>query len=176
MAAVALAELSRPLLPPRSLAPDGLPYARVEQGLGAIDTRGPEELSTDSLRDDLRWFACQVRALEALGARWLGELDRRVQDHAEPDPMGPLVEWLHQTLSITPGAAYAQVRTARTLEYLPRTAAAWRQGELGGQHVSVIRQAMEQLDKTRLEGLDVESELVEAGRHMDPRQLQHHFA
>ena len=35
---------------------------------------------------------------------------------------------------------------------------------------------MEQLHKTRLEGLDVESELVDAGRHMDPRQLQHHFA
>ena len=175
MDAVARAELSRPLLPPRSLAPDGLPYASVEQGLSAIDSRGPEALSSDTLREDLRWFAAQQRALEAMAARWLGELDRRVQDRAEPDPIGPLAEWLHRTLCVTPNAAYAQIRAARALEHLPRTTAAWRLGELSSQHVSVICRAKEQLHETRLNGPEMESELVSASRYMDPRELHNHF-
>jgi len=89
--------------------------------------------------------------------------------------MAPLADWLHRALCVTPNAAYAQIRTARTLEYLPRTTAAWRLGELSSQHVSVICRAKEQLHQTPLDGPEVESDLVSASRYMDPRELHNHF-
>src|SRR5215469_10996180 len=53
------------------------PFSSVEQGLFLIDARGPEHLATGTLRDDLRWLVRQQRALEAITARWLAELDQR---------------------------------------------------------------------------------------------------
>jgi hypothetical protein len=47
------------------------PFATVEEGLAAIHDLGANHLTTDALRDDLRWIATQQRALEAMNARWL---------------------------------------------------------------------------------------------------------
>src|SRR5262245_41807497 len=130
------------------------PFTDVASGLAGIDERGPEQVSSAALRDDLRWFATQVRALEAMSSRWLAELDRREQREEEPadGEFRRCAAWLSDTLKMTPNAAYAQLRTARALDgELRLTAAALRRGEISARHVEVIRRAMEQVDGTCLE-------------------------
>src|SRR5215831_17326939 len=93
------------------------PFAPVERGLFLIDARGLEELTTDRLRDDLKWLVRQQRSLEAISARWLAELDGR----REPSPGDPerCTQWLADTFQLTAGAAYSQLRTVRVLDHLP---------------------------------------------------------
>ena len=160
--------------PPSTNATPRPPLATVEECLGRIDAEGPRQLATDALRDDIRWFAIQQRALEAMSARWLAELDRRERE-AGPDPVNSCVHWLQDTLHLTNGAAYGQVRNARRLEQLPRTAAALRRGELSAQHLGVLCQAMDQVHRTSLDPTQVETALLEAARGMDPRQLLDHW-
>ena len=151
------------------------PFSDVTDGLARLDDGGPEQLSTASLRDDLRWFAAQQRALEAMSARWLAELDRREQT-GPPDFEPHCTRWLCNELKFTSNAAYAQLRTARALDgRLRLTAGALRRGEISAQHVSVIRRAMEQVDKTRLDPASVERALVSAARQMDPHELERHW-
>src|SRR5262249_17232573 len=146
-------------------------------GLERLEEARPEKLSANELRDDLRWFQTHVRRLEALSARWLGELDRREQ--RDGGPQGELLRcstWLADALKLTPNAAYAQVRTARALaSELHLTAAAFRRGEISSRHVDVIRQAMEQVGKTCLEPGAVESELVFVAQRKDPFELAQHW-
>ena len=148
-------------------------FASVEEGLAVIHRGGPETLTSKALREDLKWFATQQRCLEAMSARWLCELDRREQlaSDASEDDYESCARWLSETLKLTPNAAYAQVRTARMLSSLGWTADALRRGEISSQHVGVIRRAMEQVPKTRLEPSEVEPELVFAARQMDPLNL-----
>src|SRR5262247_452098 len=75
-------------------------FASVEEGLAAIDRGGPENLTSDSLREDLKWFTIQQRTLEAMSARWLGELDRREQQ-APDDDFHSCTRWLSETLKLT---------------------------------------------------------------------------
>src|SRR5262245_4473307 len=150
------------------------PFSTVEDCLDRIHADGPELLSTDSLRQDIQWFAAQQRALEAISARWLAELDRR-ERQAPTDPLNSCVAWLQDTLHLTNSAAYGQVRAARSLDQLPRTAAAFRRGELSAQHVGVLCQAMDQAARTTLPESEVETALLEAARGMAPRQLLDHW-
>src|SRR5215470_4264190 len=152
-------------------------FASVEEGLAVIHQGGPETLTSKALREDLKWFATQQRCLEAMSARWLAELDRREQLASEgsEDDHQSCARWLSETLKLTPNAAYAQVRTARMLSSLNWTADALRRGEISAQHVGVIRRAMEQVPRTRLEPSDVEPELVFAARQMDPLNLDRHW-
>ena len=153
-------------------------FASVEEGLAIIDRGGPENLTSDTLREDLKWFTIQQRALEAMSARWLAELDHREQQASKDDSRDDFFScsrWLSETLKLTPNAAYAQVRTARMLEQLPWTAAAFRRGEISSQHVAVIRRAMEQVPKTCLDPSDVEPALVFAARQMDTFNLEQHW-
>src|SRR5215469_8195146 len=145
-------------------------FACVEEGLALIDGGGPENLTSDTLREDLKWFTIQQRTLEAMSARWLGELNRREEQasaHDSADGCFSRARWLRETLKLTPNQAYAQVRTARMLEQLPWTAAAFRRGQISSQHVAVIRRAMEQVAKTCLDPSGVEPALVFAARQMD---------
>jgi len=106
-------------------------YSSLARALGAIDQTGPEQLATGALRHDLRWFATQQRALEAMSARWLAELDRRERDAADDDLRG-CTAWLRGELRLTSNAAYSQLRTARALDgELRLTAGALRRGEIG---------------------------------------------
>jgi hypothetical protein len=151
------------------------PFSDVSQGLAGIDDGGPEQLSSSALRDDLRWFAMQQRALEAMSARWLAELDRREQQGPEDELRG-CARWLCDELKLTSNAAYSQVRTARALDQeLRLTAGALRRGEISAQHVGVIRRANEQVLKTSLSPASVESELVFAAKQMDPFELERHW-
>jgi Domain of unknown function (DUF222) len=153
------------------------PFSDVAAGLGRLEEAGPDQLSANAVRDDLRWFQTQVRKLEALSARWLAELDRREQ--RDGGPQGELRRcstWLADALKLTSNAAYAQVRTARALAgELHLTAAALRRGEISSRHVDVIRQAMEQVGKTCLEPGAVESELVFVAQRKDPSELAQHW-
>src|SRR5262245_2555332 len=88
-------------------------FASVEEGLAVIDRGSPESLTSDTLREDLKWFTIQQRTLEAMSARWLGELDRREQQASADDSRDDFfscTRWLSETLKLTPNAAYAQVR------------------------------------------------------------------
>src|SRR5215469_2762543 len=150
------------------------PFSDVTQGLASIDESGPQQLSSKALRDDMRWFATQQRALEAMSARWLAELDRRERD--PDDDLRGCTAWLRGELRLTSNAAYSQLRTARALDgELRLTAGALRRGEISAQHVVVIRRAMEQVGKTCLDPASVESELVFAARQKDPFELERHW-
>src|SRR5205807_3229676 len=63
----------------------------------------PEQLSARALRDDLRWFAVQQRALEAISARWLAELDRRDEQGPDADDFRRCTAWLREELQLTSG-------------------------------------------------------------------------
>ena len=131
------------------------PFSTVSGGLSQIAESDPAELSADAIRDDIRWFAAQIGALEALSARWLAELDRRVQG----DDRGPFdtCSWfLQESLHLSSNAAYARIRTARQLASMPRTVAALRRGELSSQQLAVICRAVEQAAQTTLEPSRVE--------------------
>ena len=174
MRSLPLHALVAELMANRPSAYDQPPFSSVEEGLAAIEADGPERLASDALRDDLRWFTSIQRALEAIAARWLAELDRRERAAPGEEPSSAS-QWLQETLTLGPGAAYARLRTARQLQELPRTAGALRRGELGVPQVSVICRAMEELPRTCLSPSDAEAELVEAGRRMDPRRLLRHW-
>lgn len=167
-------ELVKLISPPGPDAYCHPPFASVESGLAQIEAEGPEGLSADLLRDDLEWLARVQRSVEAMSAHWLAELDRR-EEEAPAHLYSCCTDWLQEKLHLTPNAAYAQVRTARQLEHLPRTMPAFMRGELSGQQVSVICRAMAQLHQTCLDSAEVESELVGAARYMDPRQLHRHW-
>src|SRR5689334_24237816 len=110
-------------LPPH---PDHLlaPFATVETGLAAIDQQPPGELSTDRLDADIRWLTSVERAAQARRARCLAERDRRKQD--VNDLSLSTARMLQDDLHLTESAAYGQIRSARMLEQLPDTAAAFR--------------------------------------------------
>ena len=174
MRSASLKELVKSISPPGPSAYSHPPFSSVEMGLAQIEAEGPDQLSADSLRDDLEWLSRVQRSVEAMCAIWLAELDRREREAPAPHSSS-CVQWLEDTLHLTPNAAYAQLRTARQLEHLPRTMPAFRSGELSGQQVSVICQAMGQLHKTRLDPAEVESELVTAAHYLDPWQLHRHW-
>src|SRR5262249_29139860 len=110
----------RPTWPSQSTIREQLPLATVESQLSVIGRGQVDELSVDSLKDGIHWCASIQARVEAIKARWLAELDRR--DRADVNGIGgPLPDWLADTLHISPGAAYAQTRTARTLDSLPET-------------------------------------------------------
>lgn len=52
-------------------------FARIVEGLAAIDRRGPDGLSRKALREELKWFTTTLRAMKAISTRWQAELDRR---------------------------------------------------------------------------------------------------
>ena len=163
-----------PPFPYTSLAPPELgqpPFSTVAAGIDEIDSADLRELSSDRLQGGLYWMARQQRALEAMQARWLAEFDKRQASEGDDNP----TLWLQQHLHVAPNTAYAQVRTAREREQLPRVAAAFRAGKIGSQHVSVICRAMGQIGKTCLNRTGTELELVRAAQESDPYSLNRYF-
>jgi len=62
-------------------------FAVLEEDLRLVWADAPDNLPTAALRDGVLRLARLQRALEAVGARWLAELDRRVQQVDSPDPL-----------------------------------------------------------------------------------------
>jgi hypothetical protein len=181
MSSATVDALLTPLSTPRPDLSQEAPFSTIEQGIALIDSTGPESRSSRRLRREVEWLVAQQRALEALSARWLAEIDRldevRRQEQVVPDDPFLLApcRWLQDALNVTSNAAYAQIHTARQLRHLNRTAAALRRGEIGSQQVSVICRATEESRKTSLELSDVEAELVDAARRMDHVELRRHW-
>src|SRR5258708_24464869 len=100
---------------------DGPPFSTIRQGLADLADEGPEHLSKDSLREDLRWLAEAQRSVEALSARWLAELDRRTQEQPWTECDGSLTERLGKELQLPPGAGGAPGRPAATGAAPPAT-------------------------------------------------------
>jgi hypothetical protein len=126
--------------------------------------------SADRLRATVEWSARVQRSLEALNARCLSQLER-FEKESPPEASENLSAWLQDTLCLTPAAAESQLNTARKLEQLPTTAAAFGAGDLTAQQASVICQAVEQSRKTCLDPVAVEESLISAGKMLDTQQL-----
>jgi hypothetical protein len=99
----------------------------------------------------------------------LDEIDADGPDKLSADSLRGDI-WLQDKLHLTHNAAYSQIRTARQLERLPRTFPALRQGQINWQQVSVICGAMEEVTKTKLDPVQVESALVSAAQRWTPRR------
>jgi hypothetical protein len=79
--------------------------------------------------------------------------------------------WLRNEAHTSHGWASARVNTGRVLaDSLPATRAAWERGELGLEHVDVIRRAVAGLDETQTEKLD--RALAAAAPHASPKDLR----
>jgi hypothetical protein len=157
--------------------PDALPpsFIQVDQSLSVIGDEDRATLSTDELRQRYLWFTALSRTAQALGARCLAEIDRRHDPHSDVGPDGAPAGWLCQNLRVTDGTPRALIRTARQLDKLPHAQGAFQRGELGSEQVSVICRAVEEAEKTRLDGAWVEHSLVELGRHTNPHALRRHW-
>ena len=78
---------------------------------------------------------------------------------------------MNSPLQISSSAAYAQVRLARQLPYLPATASAFERGELSPQHASVVVRSVEMVARGGGDPGDAEALLLEEARQRDPRDL-----
>jgi hypothetical protein len=178
---------------------EGHCYQEVWAGLSELDIMGPEELSPEVLKQDLRWMAQVGRTLEAMRVRWAAELDRQEPEHCRP--LESATDFLHMALRLTPSEAYDQVRVGRRLGRMHQTAAAFFQGWISADHVSVICRALDQVrDKPQppirgpleeaedaaeaglvreppLSGREAvaESHLLDAALQMDPKALLRHW-
>lgn len=68
MRSTSLKELVRSISPPGPSAYSHPPFSSVEMGLAQIEAEGPDQLSADSLRDDLEWLSRVQRSVEAMCA------------------------------------------------------------------------------------------------------------
>jgi hypothetical protein len=146
---------------------EGYPFSAVDLALDYIENCGPENQTTVSLMDDIKWLTRLQRSIEGICSRKLAEVTRR---------QGDVSWWLQSQLRVTGNQATAMSRCARQVdEELPRVAAAQRRGELSQQHVSIICKALREVEKTTLEPASLEANLVAAAAEMDPYELQRYW-
>jgi hypothetical protein len=135
----------------------------------------PEDLTSDELRQAIESLYAHRHCVDAFMAGLAAKDDHRSQQQDDSrDPAGSTALWLRERLHLTSSAAYAQVRTSRTLEELPATRRAFSCGAVGAQQVSVICRAMEELRGRACERElqdSVEQQLIEAGQEMAPDEL-----
>jgi hypothetical protein len=77
-----------------------------------------------------------------------------------------LTEWLRSRCKLSGGAAAERVEVARQLEKLPRTEAAFANGDLGYQHVVVMARAAEHVGAAAVR--KEEASLLQVAQTMDP--------
>jgi len=80
-----------------------------------------------------------------------------------------LTAWLRWKCKLSGGAALERVEIARQLEKLPKTEAAFANGELGFQHVAVLARTAEHVGAAAVR--KDEANLLQAARTMDPGQF-----
>src|SRR4030088_3221437 len=94
----------------------------LDRGMTLAEGIPPECLPSDELRDAIASAHTIRHRLDALIASLVGADDCRSQQQDDSlDPAGSTALWLREHLHLTSSAAYAQVRTSRTLEELPAT-------------------------------------------------------
>jgi hypothetical protein len=100
-------------------------FPGLEQGLRIALGTCVESLASDELRHAIQSVDTIQHVLEALKATLVAEDDHRSRQRNDSlDPAGSTALWLREHLHLTSSAAYARVRTSRTLEELPATRSA----------------------------------------------------
>src|SRR6202049_2559273 len=108
-----------------------------------------------------------IDPLEAAFAEGVRRFDKSGEYHA--DGALSIVEWLRWRCKLSGGPAPGRVEIARQLEKLPKTEAAFANGDLGYQHVAVMARTAEHVGAAAVR--KDEANLLEAARTMDPGQF-----
>jgi hypothetical protein len=105
-----------------------------------------------------------IDPLEAVFVDGVRRLDKSGEYHA--DGALSIVEWLRQSCKLSGGAAAERVGIARQLAQLPKTEAAFANGQLGYQHVVVLARTAEHIGAATVR--KEEASLLQAAQTMDP--------
>ena len=108
-----------------------------------------------------------IDPLEAVFAIGVRRFDKSGEYKA--DGALSLTAWLRWKCKLSGGAALERVEVARQLEKLPRTEAAFVNGDLGFQHVAVLARTAEHVGAAAVR--KDEANLLKAARTMDPGQF-----
>src|ERR1700737_4623265 len=108
-----------------------------------------------------------IDPLEAVFATGVRRFDKSGEYKA--DGALSLTAWLRWKCKLSGGAALERVEIARQLEKLPRTEAAFANGDLGFQHVAVLARTVEHVGVAAVR--KEEANLLQAARHGDPGQF-----
>ena len=108
-----------------------------------------------------------IDPLEAVFAIGVRRFDKSGEYKA--DGALSLTAWLRWKCKLSGGAALERVEIARQLEKLPRTEAAFANGDLGFQHVAVLARTVEHVGVAAVR--KEEANLLQAARTMDPGQF-----
>jgi hypothetical protein len=150
-------------------------FATVEAWLKASEAETVEDSSIRALRDRVHRNTLVQRRLDALNARCLARMVRIEEEATSDLPFESATRWLQSTFQVPSNAAYAQVRTAHTLENLPATAQALQEGKIGPQQAAAICHSVDRAQKTRLEPGLLERNLLRAAATMDGAELKREF-
>src|ERR1700732_3077599 len=144
----------------------GTPLARINAALDDL----PGWLSTlegSSLGEPLIDIRAVIDRSEAVFADGVRRFDKSGEYKA--DGALSLTAWLRWKCKLSGGAALERVEVARQLEKLPKTEAAFANGDLGFQHVAVLARTAEHVGAAAVR--KDEANLLEAARTMDPGQF-----
>jgi hypothetical protein len=108
-----------------------------------------------------------IDPLEAVFAIGVRRFDKSGEYKA--DGALSLTAWLRWKCKLSGGAALERVEIARQLEKLPRTEAAFANGDLGFQHVAVLAHTAEHVGVAAVR--KEEANLLQAAKTMDPGQF-----
>jgi hypothetical protein len=142
------------------------PLARIKAALDDL----PAWLRTvddASLGEQLIEIRAVIDRSEAVFADGVRRLDKSREYKA--DGALSVIDWLKWKCKLSGGAAAERVEIARQLEKLPKTEAAFANGDLGYQHVAIMARTAEHVGAATVR--KEESKLLEAAQTSDPGQF-----
>jgi hypothetical protein len=142
------------------------PLARIKAALDDL----PAWLRTvddASLGEPLIEIRAVIDRSEAVFADGVRRLDKSREYKA--DGALSVIDWLKWKCKLSGGAAAERVEIARQLEKLPKTEAAFANGDLGYQHVAIMARTAEHVGAATVRR--EESKLLEAAQTSDPGQF-----
>jgi hypothetical protein len=142
----------------------------LRSAIDELATLDPREMSPEAAADELLEDLRQRDRLDARIERLLGAVDRSGV-WAEDGSISTRA-WLRRHARITAGEASDRVRTARQLDAMPATTAAFAEGEIGYRHARVMALAVEASPACAETVADAEPILVEFAREHDPAALR----
>jgi hypothetical protein len=151
------------------------PYSTVFEALEAVERSQPADQSSGDIRNEVEWYVKVQRYVEAKIAERLAAPDQG-EPESSFDVAHSNTDWMRSTFRMSSNAAYAQIRTARSLYALPATRDALEEGAISSQHAGVISRCIDQAQKADMDPLETESLLLEAARGLDPGELKDHFS
>jgi hypothetical protein len=122
------------------------------------------DVDSDELGEELVEIRESIDQLEAVFAGGLRRFDKSGEYKA--DGALSVTEWLRGRCKLSGGAAAERVEVARQLENLPKTEAAFANGQLGYQHVVAMARAAEHVGAAAVR--KEEGNLLKVAQTMDP--------